>query len=67
MLSNGSFQITFGGPLGQPYRLLATSDLAIPIQNWTVLTNATFGSSPTVFSDAEATSLPSRFYRVVSP
>jgi uncharacterized repeat protein (TIGR01451 family) len=65
-LPNGAFQFCFGGPAGQPYRLLATTDLSLPTAQWTVLTNGTFGSTAACYLESAA-ALPVRFYRVVSP
>ena len=35
--SSGAFQLSFGGAIGQPYRILGTDDLSQPMTNWTVL------------------------------
>jgi streptogramin lyase len=66
-LGNHSFQLTFTGPAGQPYTVIATTNLTLPTPSWTKLTNAVFGAGPAIYTDLAATNLSRRFYRVVSP
>jgi len=66
LLNDGSFRISFSGPEGQTYRVLATSDLTLPMTSWTVLTNGAFTAEPIQVIDPAA-SLPQRFYRIASP
>jgi subtilisin-like proprotein convertase family protein len=66
-LDDGTFQLTFSGPQGQPYQVLASEDLGLALDSWDSLTNAVFGAVPAVFTDTDATNYPMRFYRVVSP
>ena len=64
-VDSGTAQVTFSGQSGQNYRVLATSDPTLPLDEWSVLSNGTFGSDPVTFTDD---SIPlSRFYRIVSP
>jgi hypothetical protein len=64
----GGWQLNFNGQAGQSYHVLASSNLALPSNQWTVLTNALFGSDGTAtFTDTSATNLPQRFYQIVSP
>ena len=58
--------LSFSGQAGQNYKVLATDDLALPLNEWTVLTNGTFGSGAVTFMDS-STNLPAQFYRIVSP
>ena len=67
MLGNGTFEVTFTGPDGQPYTLLSSPDLSVPQINWTTLTNSTFGPGATTYTDTTATNDTLRFYRVRSP
>ena len=61
----GSVLITGTGPSDTAYRLLASSDLSLPIASWTVLTNSVFAADGTFsFTDTGAVALPARFYRV---
>ena len=63
----GTMQLTFSGQTGQNYRVLATSDLTLPLVQWSVLTNGTFGSGPVTFTDDVPPQTTSRFYRIASP
>ena len=65
-LSGNNFQLTFSGPAGQPYRVLATADLTQP-DSWSVIWTGVFGTVPATFTDTNASSQPVGFYRVVSP
>jgi uncharacterized repeat protein (TIGR03803 family) len=62
----GKFQLSFSGPDGQSYRVLATTDLSLPLASWTVLTNGTF-AGPATFIDTATADNPARFYKVGSP
>ncbi len=64
-LNSGSFQMTFGGPNGQAYEILTTTNLSLPMPAWSPLTNGTFGSDPVNYINPAATD-GTRFYRVVS-
>jgi hypothetical protein len=57
--------MTLGGPNGQAYEILTTTNLSLPMPDWTPLTNGTFGSGPVNYTDPAATD-GARFYRVVS-
>jgi hypothetical protein len=67
VLGDGSFQLSFSGPNGQTYKVLASPDAARPLASWTVLTNGTFGAGPVTFTDPAATNSQSGFYRIISP
>jgi len=60
-----STQIRFAGPYGQNYRVLATTDVTLPINQWTVASIGAFGTSGATFTDFQQHS--AQFYRVVSP
>jgi autotransporter-associated beta strand protein len=62
----GGVQITFSGTNGQTYKVLSSTNVSLPITNWIVLTNGTFGAGPATFTDGAATN-PAGFYRIVSP
>ena len=64
-MNSGSFQMTLGGPNGQAYEILTTTNLSLPMPAWTPLTNGTFGSDPVNYTNPAATD-GARFYRVVS-
>lgn len=67
MTAGGGFQLSFSGPSGQTYTLLAGDDVSLPRMTWTALTNGTFGAGHEVFIDTSATSRSRRFYQIVSP
>jgi len=66
-LSNGRFSLTFTGALGASYTVYATTNLALPLSSWTVMTNSSFNGAPVTFQDAKATNYPARFYQVALP
>jgi hypothetical protein len=65
-LGGGQFNLTFGGPSGQTYKVLMSTDVALPLTSWTQLTDGTFGASAVTYTDTGATNAH-RFYRIVSP
>jgi len=67
-LANGSFQFTFTDRVGALVQVLATTNLALPSSNWTVLGGVTeIAPGQFQFADPQATNSPQRFYRVKSP
>jgi hypothetical protein len=58
-------QIRFAGPYGQSYRVLASSSLNAPMNQWSVVASGVFGTSGVVFTDGLQAS--ARFYGVVTP
>jgi len=69
-ISAGSvgWQLSFSAQAGQSYKVLTTGDLTLPVGQWTIVTNGTFGPTGVViFTDGSATSLVQRFYQIVSP
>jgi hypothetical protein len=68
MLSGGAFQFTFGNTPGVSFTALGTTNLALPMSNWTVLGGVTEVSPGQFeFTDLQVPSNPQRFYRVTSP
>jgi hypothetical protein len=65
-LSGGSFPLTFSGPSGQTYQVLTSTNVALPLASWTVLTTGTFGATPVTYTDAGATNAQ-QYYRIQSP
>jgi hypothetical protein len=61
----GGWKITFSGPAGGTYTVLATSDLTLPVNQWTTLTSGTFASGSVVFMEG-STGQTARFY-LISP
>jgi uncharacterized repeat protein (TIGR03803 family) len=57
-----------GGPVNQPFRLLASTNVALPTAMWTpIKTNAFDKTGAFSVSDNTASSLKMRFYRIVAP
>jgi hypothetical protein len=63
--ANG-FQLTFSGPVGQTYTVLASDDLTLPQSLWTIIGTGTFGNTNVIFTDDNATN-PAEFYFIESP
>ena len=63
---SASFSLTLGGNSGQTYRVLTTTNLALPLASWTVVTTGTFGAVPANYNVSTATN-QTGFYRIVSP
>jgi alpha-galactosidase len=66
VLQSGGIQLAFTGVSGQTFKVLASTNLLLPLMGWVVLTNGTFGNSQVTFTDWAATN-SSGFYRLVSP
>jgi hypothetical protein len=66
-LTNG-FQFAFSNSVGALFGVLATTNLALPLTNWTAL-GGVLEISPGQFqfTDPQATNSPNRFYRLRSP
>ena len=63
----GTFQLNGTGPRGATYHMLASTNLALQMASWLVLTNTTFSGGVFTFTDKQTTNYPRRFYRVVTP
>lgn len=67
-LPNGSFQFAFSNIAGAPFSVLTTTNLALPLSNWSALGSVTETSPGHFqFTDAQATNSPQQFYRAASP
>jgi hypothetical protein len=67
MLGANGFQLTFSGPAGQTYQVLASDDLTTPQSQWAVVGTGTFNGSNVSFTDADAANHPHRYYVIKSP
>jgi len=66
-LADGSFQFAFTNMAGASFDVLAATNLALPLTNWTLLGTATESPSGQFqFTDWQATNFLWRFYRVRS-
>jgi hypothetical protein len=67
-LGNGAFQFGFTNIPGATFTALASTNVALPLSNWTSLGLVTqFSSGQYQFTDFQATNNPQRFYRISSP
>ena len=68
-LSSGNISLIATGALGTPYRLWATTNLALRpvISTWTLLNSSTITTSPFTNTDLTATNFSQRFYLFTSP
>jgi alpha-tubulin suppressor-like RCC1 family protein len=67
-LTNGVFEFSFSNTSGAPLSVLSTTNLTLPLSNWTVLTGVTeITPGQFQFADPQAANTPRRFYRVRSP
>ncbi len=65
--SNGSFQLTGTGPGTGAYRIFATTNVALPLANWTQIASGNFVGGAFTFTDQNATNYVQRFYSVATP
>jgi len=65
--AGGSVTLSGTGPSGAAYRMLTTTNLWLPLNNWTPAATGYFSGGFFNFTDTQATNYPLRFYRVVTP
>lgn len=63
--AGGQITLTFSGTNGQAYEVLASTNLSLPLTNWTVLASGVFGATPVTFTDSVTNA--QRFYQLASP
>jgi hypothetical protein len=67
-LLNGSFQFSFTNTPGASFTVLTTTNIALPLSNWTMFGTPTeISPGHFQYSDPQATNQPLRFYQVRSP
>jgi autotransporter-associated beta strand protein len=64
---DGNFQLTGTGPANAAYRILATTNVALPLSSWLQISSGSFTGGSFTFTDLNATNFPRRFYSVVTP
>jgi hypothetical protein len=65
---NGAFQLNFTNAPGASFTVLATTNAALPLSNWSVIGNVTeTAPGQFQFSDPQATNNLQRYYRVRWP
>ena len=67
MGSDGSFTMSGTGPADAGYRILATTNIALPFSNWAPMVTGTFSGGIFNFTDSQTANFPQRFYRTVTP
>jgi hypothetical protein len=68
ILPGGAFQFSFTNVSGAAFTALATTDVSLPLTNWTVLGTANeIAAGQFQFTDPQAASFSQRFYSVRSP
>ena len=65
-LSAGMFLVTFTGPSGQPYEVLASTNVATPLGTWVTNSSGIFSGGNVTYTNQSPTK-PSQFYRIKSP
>ena len=65
--AEGSFTLSGTGPSGQAYRVLATTNVTLPLSNWTTVSTGVFAGGVFHFSDTQAPNYSRRYYRVATP
>ena len=69
-VNHGVFQLTGTsgvGTSGLPYRILATTNLTVPVGNWAEVSSGTLSGTPFTFIDTNSTNFTQRYYILVSP
>jgi fibronectin-binding autotransporter adhesin len=66
-LTNGVFSVSVTGQQGAGFTVHATTNLALPLLDWTVVGSGTFGAGATEFTDTSSTNFPYRYYRISTP
>ncbi len=64
--ASNALTLYFGGPNGQSYQVLTSTNAALPMPDWLVLTNGTFGTGTETYVTCPATN-NLQFYRLASP
>jgi len=65
---DGSVRLIATGPSGATLRLLASTNISLPIASWTSLTNGAFNTNGQFsFTDTTAATAKARFYRISTP
>jgi fibronectin-binding autotransporter adhesin len=66
MTPDHNFQLSGTGPAGQPYWIVATTNVATPLSQWVPLATNTFVGGVFTWTDLQTTNHPRRFYQVVT-
>jgi hypothetical protein len=64
---DGDFTALGFGPTGEVYRVLATTNPAVPLTAWSSVATGIFTGGVFSFTDRETANYPRRFYRIITP
>ena len=64
---NGRFRLSGSGMAGQPYRVLASTNLTQSSGGWILIGTGTFAGGVFEFIDSQSTNYPQRYYRLDMP
>ncbi len=67
VLADGNFMMSGTGSTNLAYRILATTNMAEPLNSWTQVGSGTFTGGTFTYTDLNATNHPRRFYMLVTP
>ena len=62
----GGVVLNFSGTNGQSWKILTSTNLALPVTNWSTVTTGTFGGSAVNYTNNSPADAQ-RFYRITSP
>ena len=65
--ADGTPEFLGTGPRGSSYRVLAATNVALPLDNWSQSGAGRFSGGVFSYADEQWTNQPSRFFRVVKP
>ena len=65
-LSGGAVVLNFSGTNGQTYQILSSTNVALPLTNWTSIASGTFAGTPVNYTNTSPVD-PQRFYIITSP
>ncbi len=66
--SGGAFQLSFTNTPGTSFSVVASTNISLPLSNWTSLGSVTeTAPGQFQFTDSQTTNFPQRFYRITSP
>ena len=63
----GNFTLSGTGPVGEAYRILATTNIELPLISWPAVDSGVLTGGLFNFTDTQATNHLQRFYRIVTP
>ncbi len=63
----GNFTLSGTGPASRAYRILAATNVTLPLSSWTAISTGIFMGGMFTSTDIQASNHPQRFYQVVTP